>query len=161
MLRWLTARSLERPLLLVIDDLHWADRDSLWLLRPIARLTRQRPLLLLLLLRSPDPDGRPSAALRDLLGELAREVEPLQLSLTGLEADQIGDLLSATASRPVAKALVDRLQQTTAGNPFYLRELFRHLIEEGMLAEPSPTDQRRYLQRGGCLGGATGDDRLA
>ncbi|MEU5877531.1 BTAD domain-containing putative transcriptional regulator [Spirillospora sp. NPDC047279] len=110
------------PLLVFVDDLHWADVSSLRLLAYVAEAAVRRPLLVLTTLR-PEPGDHPDE-LRDVLGGLSR--------LEGTERFDLGpftaaDVSSYLRSRGIAEVpdLVGDLLERTGGNPFYLGEVLR------------------------------------
>jgi DNA-binding SARP family transcriptional activator len=118
------------PLLLLVDDLHGADEASLLLLRSLAHA--RRPARLLTVLTYRDDERAPRAALIAALGELVRAPGAELLTLDGLGADEVASLAAAATARPPgpgAAALAHVLRERTAGNPFLVGELLRHLAE--------------------------------
>ena len=104
-----------RPVILVVDDLQWADPASVALWARLARSARQVPLLLVGMMR-PVPQREDVLALRRVTGEVAR------LELTGLTEAAAADLVAALAGgRPDDDLL--RLAEGAAGNPLYVTEL--------------------------------------
>ena len=104
-----------RPVILVIDDLQWADQASITLWGRLARSARQMPLLLAGMMR-PVPQREDLLALRRVTGEAAR------LELTGLTEAAVAALVAALAGgRPDDDLL--RLADGAAGNPLYVTEL--------------------------------------
>ena len=114
--RVIGAAATRRPLLLSIDDLHWAAVPTLGLLLHLARQIAGSPALIALSYRSTEI-GDDLAA---FLGDLARVTAPERIALSGLDADAVVEL-GATAD--VAK----RLTEHTGGNPFFVRAL----LDEG------------------------------
>jgi tetratricopeptide (TPR) repeat protein len=104
-----------RPTILVIDDLQWADQDSVRLWGRLARSVRQMPLLLIGMMR-PVPRRDDLLALRRVVDDASR------LPLTGLTGTAAADLVAALAGgRPDRELL--RLAYDAAGNPLYITEL--------------------------------------
>jgi tetratricopeptide (TPR) repeat protein len=104
-----------RPVVLVVDDLQWADHISVTLWGRLARSARQAPLLLVGMMR-PLPQREDLLALRRAAGDAAR------LQLAGLSGAAVADLVAALAGgRPDGNLL--RLADGAAGNPLYLTEL--------------------------------------
>jgi DNA-binding CsgD family transcriptional regulator/tetratricopeptide (TPR) repeat protein len=104
-----------RPVILVVDDLQWADPASIALWGRLARSARQVPLLLVGMMR-PVPQREDLLALRRVAAEAAR------LELTGLTEAAVADLVAALAGgRPDDDLL--RLAEGAAGNPLYVTEL--------------------------------------
>ena len=126
------ARS-HRPLVLVLDDLHWADPASLELLRFLVRQLAPLPLLLLAIYRADGLTRR--HPLYQLLPVLVREARAARLDLRRLDRDDLRELVGACyqlAERDEAR-LVAYLDEHAEGNPFYAGELLRSLEEEGAL----------------------------
>jgi DNA-binding NarL/FixJ family response regulator len=122
-----------QPILLVLDDLHWADRASLGLLRHLARFVERSRLLVVGLYR--DGDLGRDHPLPAVLAELRREPGTQALRLRGLSPGEVADLLHQAARRSIAPELAEAISRETDGNPFFAGELLRHLLEEGRLVE--------------------------
>lgn len=122
------------PPLLVLEDLHWADLPTLELLTRLLTSPRSWRMMLLCTCRTDGLAGH--HRLLELLADLHREPDTLRLTLTGLPRADIADLLRGIDDVPVGTAdddLVDRLEATTGGNPFFITELTRGLDEAGAL----------------------------
>ncbi len=119
----------ERPLLLVLDDLHWADPGSLLVLRHVARSARRGRTLVVGTLRDSDVAAAP--ALRDLLADLRREHSAERLALRGLDEGEVGALIASRGGFEPGSAFVRSMRAKTNGNPFFVVELLRHLRELG------------------------------
>jgi DNA-binding CsgD family transcriptional regulator len=136
--QWLLAASGERPVVLILDDLHWADTDSLGLLRQVARFTGRARLLLLAIYRDPDPDfGRGTEGSRpglpDTLAMLRREVDYQRIAVGGLSFAEVATYLAESAEAHFPEALARAIYAETDGSPFYTKEVFQHLVEEGKI----------------------------
>jgi ABC-type transport system substrate-binding protein/class 3 adenylate cyclase len=117
------------PLALVVEDLHWADATSVQLVERLLALPERSPMLFVLTQRN-EPD-HPSWALRE---RAAREFPHLvrELALEPLSGDAQAELLTAlvgheTLPGPLSARLLDQAE----GNPFYLEELIRSLVDTG------------------------------
>lgn len=108
------------PALVVLDDLHWADDESLALLRHVVRVGESAPLLLLLCAR--DEELNPAAA--DLLAALRRLAPPTEVQLAGLDVAAIQALLARRHGQATAATAAD-LHARTGGNPFFVDALLR------------------------------------
>jgi DNA-binding CsgD family transcriptional regulator/tetratricopeptide (TPR) repeat protein len=108
----------QRSLLLVLDDLHWADQGSLFLLEFLAQDIAMHPLLVLATYR----DGEGAPPLVEMLGELARLGVP-RISLTGLTVEGAGRLLARLTGRRLATRVVRQIHARTGGNPFFVTEM--------------------------------------
>ena len=141
----LAALARERPLVLLLDDLHWADPVSLDLLRTVARTLESGPILLLVTYRSDELTRRHPLA--QLLPALVREAHAARLDLRPLDDAAVRSLVEARYG-PSADAgrLVAYLRAHAEGRPFYLGELLRALEEEGLL--------RRVPASGGATAGS-------
>ena len=114
-----------RPVILVVDDLQWADQASITLWGRLARSARQVPLLLVGMMR-PVPQREDLLALRRVVGDDAR------LQLTGLTRVAVADLVADLAGgKPDGNLL--RLADGAAGNPLYLTELVAALARSSSL----------------------------
>jgi predicted ATPase/class 3 adenylate cyclase len=127
----LGAEARRQPLLVILEDLHWADEASLDLLQFLVDTIRQAPITILAISR-PFQDGQMASIARraeKLLGERF-----LSIRLKHLSQDQAEDLLSRllTAAQ-LPENLRAQILERAAGYPFYLEEILRTLIDEGIL----------------------------
>ena len=128
----LLAAAQAQPIMLVLDDLHWADGDSLGLLRHVARFADRGRLLLVGVYRDLEVDRR--HPLTDVPAVLLRETDYVRIRLRGLSEPEVAQYLArATGQEPLPRALIRQIYAETEGNPFYLREVVRHLVDEGKL----------------------------
>jgi DNA-binding SARP family transcriptional activator len=126
--QFILATSRRAPVLLCLDDLHWADGGTAAMLRHLARFAPQHRILVLGTYR--DVDLARSHPLVETLGALRREVEYERLKLRGLHPGAVGELLTALADQDVPEAVAESIAEDTDGNPFFIKEVARHLIEE-------------------------------
>jgi predicted ATPase len=125
-------------LLVSVDDLHWADGDSLRLFRFLAGELRDAPVLLVGTYR--DVEVRRGHPLARTLGDLAREPHATRLPLRGLAAGEVALLVESVVGARPASGLVAALADLTEGNPFFVREMARWLRDEGRALDgPVPT----------------------
>jgi DNA-binding winged helix-turn-helix (wHTH) protein/tetratricopeptide (TPR) repeat protein len=118
------------PILLVLEDVHWAGRASLAILPRIAAIAPTVKLLVVASVRAADPDG---TLARDVLGRLPRGPRCGTLALRELSRDRVGELLETVAGHPVGDDFVDVLHRGTGGNPLLLHQILLHLVEAGQL----------------------------
>jgi DNA-binding winged helix-turn-helix (wHTH) protein len=145
------------PIVLVLDDLHVADPDSLQLLRFLSRRIESSAVLILATYR--DVGSQWSRAFAEALSELAREPH-VRLALAGLPIHAVERLFVEQGSTEIAK-LAATLHAKTGGNPLYLRELVRKIEESGSAdvahAGVSPTLQQLIAARVAALPASTRD----
>src|SRR4051812_40369478 len=122
------------PLVLVLEDLHWAAPDGLQLLTYVVEHTADLPMLLLATHRTSAPDRSP--ALLQAFTGLYRLPGVQRLDLPPLGVDDVGDfLVHETGKSPASVHTAARaLHRHTGGNPFFLREVWRDLVVHGGLA---------------------------
>ncbi|MEU8796841.1 BTAD domain-containing putative transcriptional regulator [Spirillospora sp. NPDC048819] len=126
---YLTGVADTAPLLLVLDDLHWADEETLALLIRLAGRLRDGPVLLVATFRQTEVPERLAAA----LAALAR-YEPARIELGGLSAAEVATLVRGTCATGVGDAELSAIAERTGGNPFFTRETARLLDAEGLPA---------------------------
>jgi tetratricopeptide (TPR) repeat protein len=125
--------SADRPLVLVFEDLHWADASTCALLEYLANHVQDVPVLLLGSYRSAEVEHNESFA--SLLTNLLRLrlVDDLHLDRFGVQ--HVGDLVQAYAGTTPPSDLVDFIHTQTEGNPFFIEETCRYLSESGKLRD--------------------------
>ncbi|MFI7688848.1 BTAD domain-containing putative transcriptional regulator [Nonomuraea sp. NPDC049655] len=122
------------PVLLTLEDLHWADDQTLALLRALPSLLATSRVLLVVTCRESELDDRQS----DVLAALAR-LEPLRVGLSGLDPKAVAELVKATCVREIDEDAVESIVERTGGNPFFVRETVRLLDAEGAADRASAT----------------------
>jgi DNA-binding SARP family transcriptional activator len=124
----------DRPLLVVVDDLHWADVPSLSLLAFLAAELKDARLVVVGTYRDVEVvAGRPLA---ETLGALAREPVVERIPLGGLDRAGVARLVGRTIGGRPAEPLVEAVHDRCGGNPFFITELLRLLQSERRLAAP-------------------------
>src|SRR5580658_4458659 len=122
------------PLVVLLDDVQWAEPTAVLLLRHLGRALVNVPVLLVLSAR--DTDERRPSELRAVLADLERR-PGRRICLGGFDDDELADLtasLLAVNAAAVTPAVSGRLRDQTAGNPLYATQLVRHWAESGYLA---------------------------
>ncbi len=114
-----------RPLVLVLDDLQWADRPTLLLLSFVLRSTRPAPLLVVGTYRDTDVGRR--TPLVGALADLRRDGGGERIGLRGLASGEVGELAAAWGA-PVEVA--ERVHERTGGNAFFVEEVLRGLADD-------------------------------
>ena len=115
------------PVVLVLDDLQWADEATLLLLGHLVRSAQSDRLLVLGTVRDGDADRAP--ALRATLADLRREHRVQRVRLSGLAEPAATELVTELAGRELPAEVVRRVQEQTEGNPFFIEEVMAHLHE--------------------------------
>ncbi len=110
-----------RPLVLFLDDLHWADQSSLLLLRHLARSAKDAPLMVLGTYRPVEVgDEHPLA---EALAELRRSRALARLLLSGLDEAEVAELIAERTGQQAPRGFVRRVADRSEGNPFFVEEL--------------------------------------
>ena len=128
----LAAASQGASVLVVLDDLHWADAASLQLLRHVIASTTPMDVTIACTYR--DTELTRGDPLTKLLADLHREANVSRIALRGLEDIEVVDLMAAAAGHELDDrgiGLAHALRRETDGNPFFTAEMLRHLGETG------------------------------
>jgi class 3 adenylate cyclase len=129
MSRFLQRAAETKPLVLVLDDLHWADKPTLLLLLHLARHIRHDRVLLLGTYR--DVELERTHPLAETVAKLRSDGLYERVLLRGLTLEGVRDLLSAKSGDEVPIGFVEPILRETEGNPFFVEEVIKHLIEVG------------------------------
>jgi DNA-binding SARP family transcriptional activator/tetratricopeptide (TPR) repeat protein len=131
------------PVLLILDDLQWADRPSLLLLRHLARSPQSERVFVLGAYRATEAhtDG-----FADALQALRREQRVTQIRLAGLNERETAELVQTRAGRRPTRSLSRALHAETEGNPLFVEEIVRHLVDSGVQTDRASA---RELERVG------------
>lgn len=130
----LTMMSQQRPVVVVLDDLQWADKESLLLLRHL--VASQSAMRLLMIGTYRDSELSHTHDLLDTLGALHRESGLTRVELNGLNDNGVISLMEAAAGHDLddsGVALAHAIYRETDGNPFFVIEVLRHLSETGAI----------------------------
>ncbi len=130
----LAVASQSDPVVLVLDDLQWADKGSLLLLRHL--ITAELPMRLLVLATYRDSELSYSHDLLNILGALHKQSGVSRIELTGLDDTGVISLMEAAAGHALDDGGVDlahAVYRETDGNPFFVSEVLRHLSETGAI----------------------------
>ena len=144
---FLKSASQKQPLVLVLDDLHWADQPSLMLLQFVARELGNSRLLLVGTYR--DVELNRQHPLAETLGELTRERLFQRVLLRGLSQQDVGRFIEVAAGVDPPAGLTEAVHTQTEGNPLFVTEVVRLLVQEGALSpDPSPRGRGETGGRG-------------
>jgi class 3 adenylate cyclase/tetratricopeptide (TPR) repeat protein len=122
------------PLCVVLDDLHWADAQSLSLLKHVLRATEQQALQVIVTYR--DSDLGKDHPLTGVLADMRSLAGVQRIALHGLGADEVAEIMTAVAGHelePDGIELAAQIAAETDGNPFFVGEILRGLSESGGL----------------------------
>ncbi len=126
-----------QPIVVLLDDAHWADAGSVHLLRHVvSHLDPDTHILVLVTYRDTDIDR--SHPLSGALDDLHRAAGAERIPLHGLDEAGMRAFLEAAGGNPLESAgieLAQRLAAETDGNPFFVTEVLRHLVETGALVQ--------------------------
>ncbi len=123
----LVSAAVARPLVLILDDLQWADLPSLRLLQFLAPQLRSLPLVVVGTYRDVEIDDPARAK---IFAALDRST--LRIALRGLSAAELGRFVAAAAGAATSAMLAAELHRRTGGNPFFAREVMRLLLAQGV-----------------------------
>ncbi len=143
---WLSDLGAEQPAVVVLDDIHWASPPTLLLLRHIARRSEEVPLLIMATYRDTDLDR--GDALDAVLPDLIRLAKVERIELGGLDEAGVSELLSRAGiggEGAPSSPLTGALMHETDGNPFFIGEVVRDLVESGAVAEAGSADSLEDL----------------
>jgi DNA-binding CsgD family transcriptional regulator len=124
----------EAPVLLAIEDAHWADGSTLLLLRHLARAAGTARALVLVTFR--DTEAEMPDALIEALADLRRSDQVVRIRLRGLSEDEITDFVASASEGEVGAdlpELANAISELTGGNAFLMCELWRALVETGAI----------------------------
>ena len=131
----LVALARVQPLVVVLDDLQWADSASLRMLEFVAPRVRSTPLLLVGIYRDDEVDQ--SHPMAETLGALARVPDVVRLFPPPLTAIEVGAYVAAVTSTVLTDAAAEAIRTRTSGNAFFITELVKLLDSEGALDQPA------------------------
>jgi DNA-binding CsgD family transcriptional regulator len=146
MLGRLAARA---PLVLITEDIHWADRSTLDTLAFLSRNLRTEPILLVATFRTDEPGA--NRQLLPFVAELERQDRVQRIDLQRLNRAEVADQLSAILGRQASSGLVDSVFERSQGNAFYSEEL---LATESLAGTMPQTLRDVLMARIGALGEA-------
>ena len=134
-----------QPLVLVLDDLHWADKPSLLLLQFVARELGNARVLLLGAYR--DVELSRQHPLAETLGDLTKERLFQRILLRGLSQEDVGRFIEVTIGSTPAEGLVRAVYTQTEGNPLFVTEVVRLLVQEGELTGDQGGERQSWSVR--------------
>jgi predicted ATPase len=127
-----SALSDRASLLIVLEDCHWADGGTRMLLRHLARNTRHQRLMIAITYR--EAELRDAQSFHKLLLDFSRERLGKSIQLNRLDREETNQLLSTLFDEEITPDFLDGIFRETEGNPFYIEEVCKALVESGRLA---------------------------
>ena len=128
-----TALNLQAPVLIVLEDAHWADSGTLALIRFLARRASKLRLKLLILITYREIELDQAGLFSEVLYDFHREHLAHRIKLGRLDMAETGALLAAIFDEQASAGFLEGIYQETEGNPFFVEEVCKALIEEGKL----------------------------
>ena len=127
----------QRPILVVLDDLHWADTESLAALQHISRDLERVPMMIVGTYRDTETSrGHPLA---QALATFNREPNFARIAVRGLDREGVSEFIERSASFEPSREQLDLFMRQTDGNPFFLSETVAAMLEAGTLDERTYT----------------------
>ena len=138
-----------QPLMLVLEDLHDADQGTLDLLTQVARNLAESRLLIVGTYRDVEVDR--AHPLSGGLANLRRISGFSRVLLRGLTLDEVQGMADAIAGQEIPSQLAEAVERQTEGNPLFVQEVLRYLVEEGLVSREggrwSPTGDEPLANR--------------
>ena len=134
-----------KPMVLVLDDLHWADHPSLLLLEFVARELANSRVMVIGTYR--DMELSRQHPLSQTLGELTRERLFQRVLLRGLDREDVGRFTELVSGFAPPAGMVEAVHRQTEGNPLFVTEVVRLLVQEGELTQDPSTGSGRTAER--------------
>jgi len=128
------------PVLLVLDDLHWADRPTQLMLLHVERAVRDLPVNIVIAYRNTVADQR--EGFRDLLADIRREREVVAMTLDGLGDAELREMVAAEFDSALPEPVLEMIGSRTGGNPLLARELSRDLLQHHDAGRGWPDDKQ-------------------
>jgi DNA-binding CsgD family transcriptional regulator len=160
----------QAPVIVVVEDLHWADASTRDLVSYLARVLRRDPVLLVVTVRAEELD--PARPVAELVSELARAPHAERLVLHPLDRDEVAAQLRGITGVTPPATIVDQMVTRAAGNPFFTEELLAAgtdtdgvpaTVRDVLLTRVArlPAPGRRVLQAAAVLGRSVPHELLA
>jgi DNA-binding SARP family transcriptional activator len=145
---WCDELARNTPILMQIEDIHWADSGTLQLLNHLMFQMHTGRLLLIMTYRGTELDIAEERTFQQVLENLYRERQATFIKLPRLNQEQTRDLLGAILKTggEISTEFLESIYRETEGNPFYIEEVCKALIEEGKLFYAGGTWRRSDIQ---------------
>lgn len=140
----------DRPWVVLLDDLHWADRATLDMATLVLERLGDRRVLVVGAHRS--PDSVPGSLLGEALGRLHRAGSAVRIQMSPLDAAGVAELMELTTGAAPSVEVAERVQARAGGNPLFVAELARLAGERGVSDVSGVPDAIRDVVRGRLAG---------
>ena len=127
----LTAAGTRAPLLLVVDDVHWADAPTLLLLRHLLRAAADARMLMVATYRDLEADA--PSELAETLVDVQRTEGVVRMRLAGLSTTEVAEFVRLAAGVEADADVANALGELTDGNAFFVTELWRELVDSDLV----------------------------
>jgi DNA-binding CsgD family transcriptional regulator/tetratricopeptide (TPR) repeat protein len=144
----LTDAAADHSLVLVLDDIHWADAPSLALLQYLSETVRNSRMLIIAAFRSFEVER--DSPLEQTLAAVARHPGHLRMNLGRLTSDAVRSFIQMTAANDLEQRIMDKVVQSAEGHPFFMKELTRLRVEQhpaGGDSAPVPDSIREVIRQ--------------
>jgi DNA-binding CsgD family transcriptional regulator len=121
------------PLLLVIEDADWADEATMLLLRHLVRVVASRRILLVITCGRPERNDQGVSPMSQLLADIERRDAGGVITLSELGIDDVTAMIAAAVGREPPAYICEAMYRRTGGNPLFVEQVLRYLVEEGRL----------------------------
>jgi tetratricopeptide (TPR) repeat protein len=121
----------EFPLLMVVEDVHWGDSGTMKMLHHLIRRTQKQPVMFLVTYR--EIELKKSRPFNEMLLELNRQRLGRRMKLDRLDQDQTREMLAEIFAEHITPEFLDGIYHETDGNPFFIEEVCRALVESGVI----------------------------
>jgi tetratricopeptide (TPR) repeat protein len=128
-----------KPLLIILEDAHWADGGTLFLLRHLARRARASQLRILLVLSYQEAELASNLPLHNLLSDIHRDRLAARIKLTRFDQDGTRLVLESMLKDSISSELVEAIHRETEGNLFFIEELVADLVENDLITRKDHT----------------------
>lgn len=119
------------PVVMLFDDLHWADESSISLFEHLAPHVRQLPILMVGTYRDVESDlGEP---FKRMLASMSRETFVTRIALRRFNRDDVLSMMTVLSGQTPPPSIVDAIFEETDGNAFFVQSVYEHLTDEGRL----------------------------
>jgi anti-anti-sigma factor len=122
----------QQPWLLILDDLQWADQNSLYLLAYLARHA-EAVAMMIIGAYTEENEAEPSKALTNILTILSEQPNCTTIALEPLSQEEVKSLVESINAQSVPVELIAAIHKLTKGNPLYVKQIIKGLIDEGVM----------------------------